>query len=45
MKNCIYVIYYCTGRENKHRMLRSFNGPELGGLESTEKKAKERERG
>ena len=27
------------------RVLRSFNGPEPGGLESTDKKVKERERG
>ena len=30
---------------NKASVLRSFNGPEPGGLESTDKKVKERERG
>ena len=38
---CIRVPSSCSGRH----LLRSFNGPELGGLESTEKKVKERERG
>ena len=31
--------------ENKRHLLRSFNGPEPGGPESTDKKVKERERG
>ena len=32
-------------RKTFYRVLRSFNGPEPGGLESTDKKVKERERG